>query len=141
MKVTIELPDPIAADLTEKWDDIPRRILESVAMDGYRRGDLTSLQVGEMLGLHTHAELRAAFRHAGIEPGSPVEGAQDHETEDDHPTALLRRSQERAKNAGERIQKAVRELQQAGILDAEGRRIRTDLPPDMQPDSKATFKH
>jgi hypothetical protein len=27
---------------------------------------------------------------------------------------------------------AVRRLQEAGIIDAEGRRIRKDLPPDMQ---------
>ncbi len=34
--------------------------------------------------------------------------------------------------ACERVKEAVRRLQEAGIIDAEGRRIRTDLPPDMQ---------
>lgn len=34
--------------------------------------------------------------------------------------------------AVERAKEAVRRLQQAGIIDAEGRRIRTDLPTDMQ---------
>ena len=34
--------------------------------------------------------------------------------------------------AVERAKEAVRRLQEAGIIDAEGRRIRTDLPPDMQ---------
>jgi uncharacterized protein YceH (UPF0502 family) len=34
--------------------------------------------------------------------------------------------------AKERVQKAVRLLQEQGIIDAEGNRIRQDLPPDMQ---------
>ena len=34
--------------------------------------------------------------------------------------------------AVERAKEAARRLQQAGIIDAEGRRIRKDLPPDMQ---------
>jgi hypothetical protein len=31
-----------------------------------------------------------------------------------------------------RAKEAVRRLQEAGIIDAEGRRIRQDLPPDMR---------
>jgi hypothetical protein len=34
--------------------------------------------------------------------------------------------------AVQRAKKAVRRLQEAGIVDAEGRRIRQDIPPDMQ---------
>jgi len=34
---------------------------------------------------------------------------------------------------------AVRRLQAAGIIDAEGRRIRTDLPADMQEDQDCDF--
>jgi hypothetical protein len=34
--------------------------------------------------------------------------------------------------AVKRAKEAVRRLQEAGIIDAEGRRIRKDLPPDMQ---------
>lgn len=34
--------------------------------------------------------------------------------------------------AGKRAKQAVRRLQQAGIIDAEGHRILKDLPPDMQ---------
>ena len=34
--------------------------------------------------------------------------------------------------AVERGKAAVRKLQEQGIIDAEGRRIRKDLPPDMQ---------
>ena len=41
--------------------------------------------------------------------------------EDPHYPAAVKRGKE-----------AVRRLQEAGIIDAEGRRIRKDLPPDMQ---------
>jgi hypothetical protein len=34
--------------------------------------------------------------------------------------------------AVERVKAAVRELQENGIIDAQGRRVRQDLPPDMQ---------
>lgn len=34
--------------------------------------------------------------------------------------------------AVERAKAAVRKLQEQGIIDDQGRRIRTDLPPDMQ---------
>jgi len=41
--------------------------------------------------------------------------------------------------AGERIREAVKQLQDRGIIDAEGRLIPGDLPPDMAPDSKTDF--
>jgi len=41
--------------------------------------------------------------------------------------------------AAERIQAAVRELQAKGIIDANGLRVRTDLPADMQPSAKRDF--
>ena len=41
--------------------------------------------------------------------------------------------------AVERAKEAVRQLQEAGIIDSEGRRIRNDLPPDMQEDEDRDF--
>ena len=43
---------------------------------------------------------------------------------------------QQAKKAGGRIRRAVKELQDLGIMDAEGRRVKKELPPDMQPDSE-----
>ena len=39
----------------------------------------------------------------------------------------------------ERVKGAVRELQKKGIIDAQGRRIRQDLPPDMEEDAGRDF--
>ena len=41
--------------------------------------------------------------------------------------------------AVERVKAAVRELQSKGIIDAHGRRIRQDLPPDMHEDVDRDF--
>lgn len=52
----------------------------------------------------------------------PVPGTRDQKPkEDPHYPAAVKRAKE-----------AARRLQEAGIIDAEGRRIRKDLPPDMQ---------
>lgn len=41
--------------------------------------------------------------------------------------------------AQERVKAAVKDLQDRGILDADGRRIRTDLPEDMREGSERDF--
>ena len=41
--------------------------------------------------------------------------------------------------AGERIRAAVADLRARGIIDAQGNRIRTDLPEDMREDSDCDF--
>ena len=41
--------------------------------------------------------------------------------------------------AVERVKAAVRELQEKGIIDAQGRRVRQNLPPDMQEDADRDF--
>ena len=41
--------------------------------------------------------------------------------------------------AVERVKAAARELQKKGIIDAQGRRIRQDLPPDMQENADRDF--
>lgn len=50
MIVTLDLPDDIAQALASQGD-LPRRALEALAVDGYRRETLTQLQVGRLLGL------------------------------------------------------------------------------------------
>jgi hypothetical protein len=41
--------------------------------------------------------------------------------------------------ATERIKAAVRELQEKGIIDAQGQRVQKKLPPDMQDDANRDF--
>ncbi len=54
----------------------------------------------------------------------------------DDEEALDRFEEQELDRAGERIRKAVKELEELGIVDERGQRIKKELPPDMQPDSK-----
>jgi predicted HTH domain antitoxin len=51
MQVTLEIPDDIVRRLQEKGTELPRRLLETIALDGYRSGELSHAEVGQLLGL------------------------------------------------------------------------------------------
>ena len=51
MQITIELPDDIAKQLTEQENDLPRQLLEALAIEGYRDERLSHGQVGRILNL------------------------------------------------------------------------------------------
>jgi predicted HTH domain antitoxin len=52
MELTVQLPDRAAQQLTWPSGDIPRRVLEAVAIEGYRSELLSRGQVSDMLGLN-----------------------------------------------------------------------------------------
>lgn len=62
MRVTIQLPDDISAALQGQWDDVPRRALEAIAVEGYRSGALTESQVRRLVGLESHFEVHALLK-------------------------------------------------------------------------------
>ena len=49
--ITIELPTLAQESLEAKWGELPRYLLEFLAVDGYRAAATSSREVGEMLGL------------------------------------------------------------------------------------------
>ncbi len=62
MNITIELPDDIANALQEKWQDMPRGVLESLALEGYRSGALGDGQLRRLLGFPTRFEVHAFLK-------------------------------------------------------------------------------
>jgi len=62
MKVTIELPEDVLAALKGRWDDVPRRSLEAVAVEGYRTGALTETQVRRLLKLETRFQVHSLLK-------------------------------------------------------------------------------
>ncbi len=62
MKVTIELPEDVSAALKGRWDDVPRRSLEAIAVEGYRTGALTETQVRRLLKLETRFQVHALLK-------------------------------------------------------------------------------
>lgn len=66
MGLKIQLPEDIERCLEERWGDLSRHTVESLAAEGYRSGILSRAQVRRMLGFETRAEVDAFMTRAGI---------------------------------------------------------------------------
>jgi Uncharacterised protein family (UPF0175) len=66
MEITLNLPEDIAHGLEAKWKDLPRAALESLALEGYRSGALTMVQVRRLLGFGTRYELDGFLKRHGL---------------------------------------------------------------------------
>jgi predicted HTH domain antitoxin len=65
MAITIDLPLDVQQELEHAWHgDLPRKIVEAIALEGYRQGALSAGQVSDLLGLHFH-EAEAFLRQHG----------------------------------------------------------------------------
>jgi hypothetical protein len=62
MHITIEVPDEIAKALQEAWQDIPRGVLESIALEGYRSGALSDGQLRRLLDFETRFEVHGFLK-------------------------------------------------------------------------------
>lgn len=66
MQVTVEIPEDIARLLNSKWANLPRGVLESLALEAYRSGTLTTAQLRRLLGFETPMEVDAFLKQAGV---------------------------------------------------------------------------
>ena len=62
MEVAIQLPDTLVKRLQERWDDLPRRVLESVALEGFRQRILTTEELRQLLGFETKFEVHGFLK-------------------------------------------------------------------------------
>ena len=62
MKVTIDLPEDIAAALKGEWKDVPRHALEAIAVEAYRTGVLSENQVRRWLGYESRFQVHALLK-------------------------------------------------------------------------------
>lgn len=67
MHVTIELPDTLTKHLQARWADIPRHLLERLALDAYAEESLTTREVQDLLGLEDRFAVYTLCRH--VYPG------------------------------------------------------------------------
>jgi hypothetical protein len=65
MEITLQLPEDVAEHLAERWKDVPRAALESLALEGYRSGVLTQAQVRRLLGFETRMEVDGFLKEHG----------------------------------------------------------------------------
>ena len=69
----MELPDHAEAALRDAWSDLPRAALQSLAVEGYRTGKFSCVQVGQMLGHENRWESEEFLADHGVWPGTNVE--------------------------------------------------------------------
>lgn len=69
MKVAIQIPDGLGAQLSSSWGDLERHALEALASQAYRQRLLTSAQVGELLGHDTRWQTEDVLRRHGADFG------------------------------------------------------------------------
>jgi hypothetical protein len=53
MEIAIHVPDDIAQRVQAQWEDIPRHVLESFVLEGFRARVLTTEDVRRLLGFET----------------------------------------------------------------------------------------
>jgi hypothetical protein len=62
MEVAIQMPDSLVQRLQEHWEDLPRRVLESVALEGFRQRIITTEELRQLLGFETKFEVHVFLK-------------------------------------------------------------------------------
>ena len=66
MRITVELPEDIAADLAAKGENLPRAALEALALEAYRTEKLSIAQLRRLLGYQTRIQVHAFLKQHGV---------------------------------------------------------------------------
>ena len=80
MVLKIDLPDDVTRSLEKRWGDVPRHVIETLAIEGYREGALSHHQVQGMLGLESRFEVDAFLREHDVPLAYNVEDL-EHDAE------------------------------------------------------------
>ncbi len=73
MTVTLDIPDEIARELAAAGQELSHTALEALALEGYRRGALTQLHVGRLLGLSRIQTEDFLAKHLALYDYEPAE--------------------------------------------------------------------
>jgi hypothetical protein len=66
MRIMLDLPEDIAADLAAKGEDLSRAALEAFALQEYRAQKLSTAQLRRLLGLQTRMQVHAFLKANGV---------------------------------------------------------------------------
>ncbi len=66
MRIWLDLPDDLIAQLTDRGQDLSRSALEAMAIDAYRMQRLTSHQLGQLLEISSRDELDGFLKNHGV---------------------------------------------------------------------------
>jgi len=81
MRFSVQIPDSFAKPLRLDGPQPARRVLEALALEGYRSGELSRGQVGEVLGLSFQETEQFLHHHKapGLTPEQNLEGVRNLE--------------------------------------------------------------
>jgi hypothetical protein len=82
MEVAIQLPEPLVKRLQERWGDLPRRVLESVVLEGFRDRILTTEELRQLLGFETKFDVHAFLKEHEVPFYTLEDLEHDRETSD-----------------------------------------------------------
>lgn len=66
MQITIEIPDAIADDIQGHWRNLPQKVLEALAIEGYRANVLNRTQVQQLLALPSLYAVDGFLKQSGV---------------------------------------------------------------------------
>jgi predicted HTH domain antitoxin len=64
MSIEIEVPEDVAERLEAEWGNVPRRVLEALALEAYRSSIITEGQAQKMLGFTSRWEIEDFLKRA-----------------------------------------------------------------------------
>jgi hypothetical protein len=83
MEVSIHLPDDSVQRVQAQGEDVPRYVLESLALAWYQSGELSEEQLRRLLGYNTRLRVHAFLKEHGVPLRYSLEGLeQDRATHD-----------------------------------------------------------
>jgi hypothetical protein len=66
VRITLDLPEDIAAHLAAKGENLSRAALEAFALEQYRAEKLSTAQLRRLLGYHTRTQVHAFLKQHGV---------------------------------------------------------------------------
>ncbi|MEX2303927.1 MAG: UPF0175 family protein [Bryobacterales bacterium] len=69
MALTIDIPDDISEILAQRWGDLSRRVIETMALEAYAEDLLTEHQLGRLLGLPSRFDVEAFLKQRRVPSG------------------------------------------------------------------------
>jgi uncharacterized protein UPF0175 len=82
MNLTVEIPDDLGSRLAAEGDDLARRALEGFALEEYKAGRITKLELRRLLGFETRYELDGFLKSHSVVEDLPTLADLEQERQD-----------------------------------------------------------
>jgi predicted HTH domain antitoxin len=66
MHLDLEIPDDVARILSDEFADLPRAVVEALAIEGYRSNRFSDGQLRQILGFSSRMQVHAFLKKRGV---------------------------------------------------------------------------